>query len=179
MPYIPSGTELLNPFHILERAGVREGMSVADLGSGAVGHFIFPAARMVGKNGTVYAIDILKSALSSVESRAKIEGVTNVRTVWSDIEIVGATNIPPGSLDLVVLANNLPKQAMVSEAVRLLKPGGTLLVVDWKPTAAPFGPPSKDRVDEEAVKAMAASDKLQLKEEFEAGQYHYGLVFLK
>jgi hypothetical protein len=51
--------------------------------------------------------------------------------------------------------------------------------VDWKPTAAPFGPPSKDRVDKEAIKVMANTDKLQLKEEFEAGQYHYGLIFLK
>jgi ubiquinone/menaquinone biosynthesis C-methylase UbiE len=179
MPYIPSGTELLNPFNVLERVGLREGMNAADLGSGSIGHFVFPAARMVGKNGMVYAVDILKSALSGIESRAKIEGVTNVRTVWSDIEIVGATNIPPGSLDLVMLVNNLPKQTMVSEAARLTKPGGRVLVVDWKPTAAPFGPPSKDRVDKEAIKVMANTDKLQLKEEFEAGQYHYGLIFLK
>jgi len=26
---------------------------------------------------------------------------------------------------------------------------------------------------------MAAAEKLRLKEEFEAGQYHYGLVFVK
>lgn len=179
MPYIPSGTELLNPFQILERAGVREGMNGVDLGCGAIGHFIFPLARMVGKNGTVYAVDILKSALSGIESRAKIEGVTNVRTVWSDIEIVGATNIPPGSLEIVILANNLPKQSMVAEAVRLLKPGGLLLIVDWKPSASPFGPPSKDRVDKEAAKALALAEKLQLKDEWEAGQYHYALLFLK
>lgn len=179
MPYIPSGTELLNPFSVLEHTGLREGMDAADLGCGAIGHFVFPAARMVGKSGTVYAVDILKSVLSAVESRAKIEGTTNVRTVWSDVEIVGATNIPPGSLDVTMVVNNLPKQGMISEAARLTKPGGVVLVVDWKPTAAPFGPPSKDRVDKEAVKAMAAADKLRLKEEFEAGQYHYGLTFVK
>ncbi len=179
MPYIPGGSELLNPFLILEHAGLREGMSVADLGCGAIGHFVFPAARLVGRSGTVYAVDILKSALSGVESRAKIEGANNVRTVWSDIEVVGATKIPSGSLDVVMLVNNLPKREMVTEAVRLTKPGGLLLVVDWKLTAAPFGPPSKDRVDKEAVKIMATTERLRLKEEFEAGQYHYGLTFVK
>jgi ubiquinone/menaquinone biosynthesis C-methylase UbiE len=179
MPYIPSGTELLNPFQVLERARLREGMSAADLGCGSIGHFVFPAARLVGRTGTVYAVDILKSALSGIESRAKIEGTANVRIVWSDVEIVGATDIPPATLDLTMLINNLPKQTMVAEAARLTKPGGELLVVDWKPTAAPFGPPSKDRVDQEAVKAMAAAEKLRLKEEFEAGQYHYGLIFVK
>ncbi|TAL19414.1 methyltransferase domain-containing protein [Patescibacteria group bacterium] len=179
MPYLPSGTELLNPFQILERAGVKEGMRVADLGSGAIGHFVFPAGRMVGKNGAVYAVDILKSALAGVESRAKIEGAANVQTVWADIEVVGATNIPAGTLDIVLLINNLPKQSMVAEAVRLLKPGGKLLVVDWSPTASPFGPPSKDRVDKETAKRLAAEQKLRLKDEFQAGRYHYGLVFEK
>ncbi|TAK05301.1 methyltransferase domain-containing protein [Patescibacteria group bacterium] len=177
--YIPSGSELLNPVTILTEAGVREGMHVADLGCGATGHIVFPASHMVGKNGIVYGVDILKSALSGVESRAKLEGVANVQTVWSDIEVYGATKVPEASLDLATLVNNRPSPAMMRETVRLIKPGGTLVVVDWVVTATPFGPASKERIDTETVKRMAADLRLTLTKEFQAGQYHYGVIFKK
>lgn len=177
--YIPSGSELLNPFFLLEKAGVREGMVVADLGSGPQGHFVFPAARMVGKKSVAYAVDILKGALAGVESRAKFEGVGNVKTVWSDLEVPGGTKIREASLDLAMLINNRAKDAMIREAVRLVKPGGKLLIVDWKLTDIPFGPPTAERVSPEATKTMVGKYGLKLVEEFEAGKYHWGLLFTK
>jgi len=78
-----------------------------------------------------------------------------------------------------MLVNNLPKMPMIKEAIRLVKPGGKLLVVDWKLTEAPFGPPSKDRREPAAIKTDVAALGLRLVDEFEAGQYHYGLVFVK
>ena len=179
MVYIPSGGELLNPIKILTKADLREGMMAADMGCGTQGHFVFPAARLVGPSGVVYGVDILKSALSGVESQAKLQNFQNVFTVWSDIEIYGATKIEAASLDLAMLVNNLPKEAMLKEALRLVKPGGKLLIVDWKPAAAPLGPPSKDRIPPEAMKQAVASLGLKLADEFDAGQYHYGLVFDK
>lgn len=179
MPYIPSGSELLNPKQILEHAGIREGMRVADLGCGTIGHFVFPAAHLVGPSGIVYAVDILKSALSGVEGRRKIESVTNVETVWADIEVPNGVKIASASLDLVMLVNNLPKEAMVREAVRLIKPGGKLLVVDWKPAGAPFGPPSKDRVTPGDIAALGQRLGLKPLDSFDAGQYHFGVLFQK
>ena len=65
-----SGNELINPFKVLERAGLQSGWSVADLGCGALGHFVFPAAQLVGGNGKVYAVDIQKTALKAIEKTA-------------------------------------------------------------------------------------------------------------
>lgn len=177
MPYIPSGSEVLNPKALVAMMGVREGQIVADLGCGTQGHFVFPAAHAVGPKGKVYAVDILKSALSGVESRTKLEGVSNVETVWSDLEVYGATAVP--ELDLAMLINNLPKEPMLKETVRLVKRSGVLAVIDWKPEASPFGPPSKDRVSKEWVKDTLARMRCRLKDEFEAGPYHFGLVFIK
>src|SRR3989344_5685414 len=120
MAYIPSGSELLNPEKILARTNIREGMRVADFGCGASGHFVFPMSQMVGKDGKVYAVDILKSALASVESRAKIEGATNILTIWSDLEVFGGAKIDSASLDIVAFVNNQPNEAMLKEAARLL-----------------------------------------------------------
>lgn len=177
MPYIPSGSEVLNPKALVARMGVREGMVVADLGCGTQGHFVFPAAHAVGPKGKVYAVDILRSALSGVESRVKLEGVDNVEKVWSDLEVYGATKVP--ELDLAMLINNLPKEPMLKEAARVVKRGGKLVLIDWKPTAAPIGPPSKDRVDKEKIKNLLASWRFRLMEDFEAGPYHFGLIFVK
>lgn len=179
MPAIPSGSDFLNIPNILERAGIRAGMVVADLGCGTLGHVVFPAAHRVGPDGMVYAVDVLKSALSGIESRRKLEGVTNVETVWADLEVPGAVHIPPGSLDYVFLVNNMPKDAMLREAAELLKSQGRLLVVDWKPDGAPFGPPEKDRMAPSEVAAAGARFGFASLDAFAAGPYHYGIIFRK
>jgi ubiquinone/menaquinone biosynthesis C-methylase UbiE len=179
MVYIPSGTELLNPTEILKKVGVSEGMKVADMGCGSSGHFVFPAAHMVGEKGKVYAVDILKSALAGIESRRKMEGLTNIEEIWSDIEIYKGTKIADGSIDIVLLVNNQPKEAMLKESARLVKNGGKLVIVDWEKIAAPFGPPTKDRIDKEETKKQVEGLGLKFEEEFKAGPYHFGLVFVK
>lgn len=179
MVYIPSGTELLNPFEILKKVGIGEGMKIADLGCGTQGHFAFPASHLVGDKGTVYAIDILKSALAGVESRAKMEGVSNVQIIWSDIEILGGTKTKDGEIDIAFLHNVGAKIDMMREAARLVKQGGKILIVDWDKTSAPFGPPTKNRPYPERIKKDAEEIGLKFLEEFKAGPYHFGMVFIK
>lgn len=179
MVYIPSGTELLNPFEILKTAGVEEGMKIADMGCGTMGHFVFPASHLVGEKGVVYAVDILKSALGGIESRAKMEGVANTQAIWSDIEVFKGTKIKDGSVDIVFVINVGAKEAMMKESVRLIKKGGKLLIVDWEKSSSPFGPSSKSRPNKEEVKTNASNLGLKLEKEFKAGPYHFGMVFIK
>lgn len=176
--YIPSGSGLINPTFLFGKTNIREGWNVADLGCGS-GYFVFPAARMVGADARVYAVDILKSALSSVESRARFENLKNIKTVWSNLEMYGATKINEGSLDLALLINNRAKEPMIRESVRLIKSGGRLLIADWKLTHTPFGPSPEKRVGPNDTKAMAKNCGLELVEEFDAGKYHWGLLFKK
>jgi len=173
--------ELIDAKFILEKAGVGEKMKVADLGCGAAGYFVIPAAKLVGPQGIVYAIDIQKSALEGVRSKAKLEGITNLEFVWSNLEIVGAAKIPDGSLDVALLINTLfqskKRGEILREALRLLKVGGTLLVADWKKVGTPFGPPLSERVEPGEIKKIALSLGFKLIEEFEAGPYHFGFIF--
>lgn len=180
---IPTGTELINPIKVLERAHIHEGFRVADLGCGTVGHYVFPAARLVGSGGRVYAIDILKSVLGAIESRRQLDGTTNVEPVWGDIERPRGVPLADESIDVALLVNNLflakDSAGMGREALRLLRSGGKLIVVDWKPTGAPFGPPPRDRVGEEQARIVMQGAGFRFVESFEAGPYHYGLVFEK
>ena len=178
-----SGTELINPFKLLERVGIREGQRVADLGCGSLGHFVFPAAQLVGGNGLVYAVDIQKSALEHVERLAKQHQFWNVSPVWSDIEVFRATRIDEASLDLTLLVNNLflsqNREQLIREMARMTKPGGRIVIVEWKPIASPIGPPVERRMDREEAKQVLKSPLIKLLDEFEAGEYHYGLIYTR
>jgi len=183
MVYISGGTQLINTKKIFKHLDLAEGQKVADLGCGAVGHYTIPAGKFVGNKGKVYAVDILKSVLKEISTRARLENVNNIKTVWSNLEIYGATKIPANSLDTTMLINVMfqSKQhdAILKEAKRLTKKNGRLLVADWKKSAAPFGPPAIDRVPPQEIKIIAKSLNLKLIEEFDAGKFHYGLIFVK
>lgn len=183
MPALIGGSALINPNFILEKAQVGDKMKVADLGCGTSGYFIFPASKLVGKKGLVYAVDILKTALESINKRAKVENYTNIKTIWSNLEIFGATKIETSSLDLALLVNTLHQSSrraeILREAIRLIKKGGKLVIVEWKNVALPLGPPVEERVKRDLLEAAAKKLGLILEEEFEAGQYHYGLIFVK
>lgn len=183
MAYMPTGTELIDPFAVLAAAGVRNGMTVADFGCGTLGHYVFPAGVQVGPKGRVLAIDILKSVLSAVESRKKMESANNIETIWGDMERPNGVKVPDGTVDVGMIINNLYlsklKKELVTECVRMVKPGGTLVVVDWKLGGAEFGPPPESRVDPEVAKQMVLDIGLTLEKEFSPGKYHWGYIFKK
>jgi ubiquinone/menaquinone biosynthesis C-methylase UbiE len=179
---VPGGTELLSPKDILEKIGLEEGMVVADLGCGGMGYFTLQAAHLVGKKGKVYAVDILPFVLENVAERAKTRGLDEIiETIRSNLEIIGATKIKEGSVDLALLINiffqTKKHENILREAYRLLKKKGRLVVIDWKKTYAPFGPPLEIRVLPEEIKKLAQKIGLREKFNFEAGAYHYGIVF--
>ena len=178
-----SGVQFINKEEIIKKIDLTEGMTIADLGCGNLGYFIIPMAKLLGKEGKAYAVDILPSALDAVRNQAKLDGVTNLETVRSNLEKVGATNIAEKSLDVAMLINvlfqNKHYKDILTEAVRLIKDGGKLLVIDWKKTGAPFGPPVENRVDDFEIKKTAQELNLQLVEEIAVNNYFWGLVFVK
>lgn len=177
------GSSLIDANLILDKAHIEEKTRMADLGCGSSGHFVFPSAGRVGKKGIVYAVDILRTTLETVSKRARFENLANIKTIWSNLEIFGATRIETGSLDVAMLINTLhqshKRMEILRESVRLLKKNGRLVVVEWKNIAAPFGPPPEERVNKEFVDNGAKKFGLRSEEEFEAGQYHYGLIYVK
>lgn len=177
------GKELIDPIKILERGGVKQGSIVADLGCGTAGHFVFPAAHLVGEKGKVYAVDVQKSVLSAIESLRKLEGVDNVETVWSDLEQAGAMKVADASVDCVLFLNTLfqikDKAAAMREAARIAKTGAALVIVEWEQAGAPLGPAVEVRVDKPTVKTLAQEAGFEFKEEFKAGPYHFGILFHK
>lgn len=176
-------TTLFDIEKILSKMGIGEKQQIAELGCGHSGFFVFPLAKLVGRQGKVYAVDILKTTLEEIKKEAEKRNLPQVATVWSNLEVFKATNIESNSLDGALLVNTLHQSSrrieMLREAIRLLKRKGRLLIVEWNSADAPFGPTVEKRVSQESLKAAAAKIGLDIMEEFEAGPYHYGLILIK
>lgn len=156
---------------------------IADLGCGTMAFFTLEAARRVGNKGEVYAVDVQKQVLAAVNQLSKTQGLYNVATIWSNIEIVGATNIANESLDACFLVTTLfqvdDKKSALKEAERLLKPGGKLLIIDWRTSNAPVAPQANRIIDQQQLKNDIASNHLNLISEFQPTSFHFGMVVEK
>jgi arsenite methyltransferase len=111
-------------------ADLREGETVLDLGSGA-GADVLISARRVGPTGKAIGLDMTDEMLALARANADAAGVDNVEFVKGEIEHIP---LPDGVVD-VVISNcviNLSgdKRQVLSEAARVLKPGGRFAVAD-------------------------------------------------
>ena len=172
----------MQPERIVGEFGIREGMSVADFGSGA-GYFTIILGQKVGENGKVYALDVQETALDNVRVKARAADVKNVETIRTDLEVAGSSGLPDNSQDAVLLANILfqsdKKSDIIREAVRVLKNGGRIILIDWKLGTGGFGPPDERRTDETAMRNLVVAERLTFEKSIDAGQFHYGMTFVK
>jgi len=111
-------------------ADLREGETVLDLGSGA-GADVLISAKRVGPAGTAIGLDMTDEMLELARRNAADAGVSNVEFLEGYLE---AIPLPDGSVD-VVISNcviNLAadKRRVLSEAARVLRPGGRFAVSD-------------------------------------------------
>lgn len=171
----------LRPETIIEETGIKKGMKIADFGCGA-GYFSIPMAKIVEEKGKIYALDILKTALESVKSKAKLEGLLNVIDIRSNLEVLGGSKLKDESVDLALLANILfqssKKADIVKEVKRILKKHGRMVVIEWK-EKQPMGPPEKLIASKGLVQDLAKSGGFKFKKEFPAGRNHWGMIFTK
>ena len=157
-------------------------MQVADFGSGP-GFYSIPAARAVGPSGRVWALDVQKSMLELVRSKAKSQRLLNITALWADLEVKGGSQLAAGVADAVIVSNILfqtkNKKIMFEEAFKILKPGGRVAIIEWSSSAGGSGPRPDMVVTKEETEKLLAEAGFKREKEFSAGDNHYGLLYTK
>lgn len=122
---------------IVASLNLKKGSTIADIGSGP-GNYSFRFADLVGDQGKVYSVDVVKDHLNYVESTAQKFGVKNITTMLTSGDNIGT--IPKNSLDYAYMCSlyhniyGMTKEENRNQFIRSiydsLKPGATLYVVD-------------------------------------------------
>jgi len=111
----------------LRSIGLRDGMTVLDFGCGT-GNYTIAAAKLVGKKGRVYALDIDQAALEEVKTKFRREGLQNITIICGDEEIALANE----SIDVILLYDVIHlvkgRENLIKRLHKMLKSNGLLSV---------------------------------------------------
>ncbi len=117
---------------ILEATAVKPGMVVADIGAGT-GLFTRMFSPRVAPDGRVIAVDISRTFIDNILRTAAQQGLGNIEGVVNTDRDVA---LPAGSIDLAFLCDTYHHfeypQTMLDSIHRALRPGGALVIIDFR-----------------------------------------------
>lgn len=128
--------KLQPPHKVIQRSGIKPGMSVLELGCGS-GAFTTFVARAVGKTGKVYAVDIEPKMVKQLESKLSKPEHKDIGNV--ELILAGAYKLPfdDDFFDLafmVTVLQEIPdRMRALQEIRRVLRPAGILAVTEFLP----------------------------------------------
>ena len=155
----------------LEDIGIKRGQSILDFGCGT-GHYTIPAAKVVGEEGQVYALDKDREVLNKLMQRVGSEGLKNIVSIGNQSEEL-KINLEDESVDVILLYDILhyldvmERNKIYNESYRALKNGALLSVY-----------PKHDKLDEPLwnLSDMRLEDVI---EEIESAKFNFEGKFYK
>ena len=155
----------------LTMAGMQPGEQVLDVGCGT-GTLALEAARRIGRNGRVVGVDPSTEQIARARSKAARRNMP----VEFQIGVIEHLAFPDQTFDVVLstlMMHHLPvplKRQGLAEIARVLKPGGRLIIADFKPKkerkaqAARFHAGGSSMQDLVAMAADAGFEQLKTEE---------------
>lgn len=126
----PKRDQNLQINRVMDLLKIREGSAVADIGAGS-GWFTVRAARRVGVNGKVYAVEINADFIEYIRQRAVDEKLPNIQTVLGKED---DATLHPATVDAVLLLKTYHEIAepilLLSRLRQALRPDALLGIID-------------------------------------------------
>ncbi len=117
---------------MLANLGVKQGMTVCDMGCGN-GFYAIQMAKMVGKDGTVLGVDIQPKMLEFLQERAAEANVSNIKPILGTL---ADPKLPKGTVDIILCADvyhefSHPEQ-MLAAMRQSLSPNGVVVLLEFR-----------------------------------------------
>jgi tRNA A58 N-methylase Trm61 len=124
---------------IFQAIGVREGITVCEMGAGD-GELTIAAAELVGPNGRVFTSELGDDRVKALQKNVSGRTRAQVRVVAGDPD---RTNFPEQACDALFMRNvyhHFADPARINQSIlAALKPGGRVAVVDFTPPGPEAG----------------------------------------
>ena len=147
---------------IFESLGLKEGMTVCEMGAGD-GELTIAAAKAVGAGGRVYTSELGDGRLKTLRANVESSRQTHIQVVEGDPQ---KTNFPEGACDALFMRNVYhhfaDPPAINSSIFASVKPGARVSVVDFTPPGREAEQPadrSKDGMHGVASETLASELK--------------------
>jgi ubiquinone/menaquinone biosynthesis C-methylase UbiE len=131
-------------------------------------------AEAAGENGKVYAVDNSDRMQEAINAR---KPPPQLIPVMADVL---ETGLDDGIADICLLAFILhevrEQEKLIAEAYRLIKPGGRIIVVEWRIDSEQPSPPKHRRISRERIEELFASAGLKLTDYIERTKAHYAAI---
>jgi ubiquinone/menaquinone biosynthesis C-methylase UbiE len=124
---------------VFRRAGLREGMTVLDIGCG-VGDVSLLAARLVGPKGAVLGIDRAASSVQTARGRATALGVAHARFEQADLASFATDQTFDALVGRLVLLYLADPAGTLKRLAQYLRPGGIVAFQEFDMTATSQAP---------------------------------------
>jgi ubiquinone/menaquinone biosynthesis C-methylase UbiE len=117
---------------MLKNLGVKEGMTVCDMGCGN-GFYALKLATMVGPKGRVLAVDIQPEMLKLLVERMEEQGIENITPILGSVH---DPRLPAGTVDLMLCVDvyhEFSHPVHMLHAMReALKPDGQIVLLEFR-----------------------------------------------
>jgi len=176
-----SSFDLIDAAAFYRELDLKPGITFLDVACGR-GAYSLKASEIVGSAGVVYAVDLWQEGIEQLKANAVEENALNIKAFVSD----AGRHIPLDDqvVDVCLMATVLHdfvedqiSQEVLHEIVRVMKPGGTLAIVEFKKMDGPPGPPLHIRLSAEQVGEMLVPYGFSEERRVDVGPYNYLMLF--
>lgn len=149
----PDRLEYFDPDRIWDVLNPKPDCTLVDIGTG-VGFVALPFASRYPAS-LVYGCDILDGMIELLREDAASKGFANIQGIAMSPD---AVDLPDETADIIVMAQLHHEldvaEPLLIECHRLLKDGGTVVIVDWKDENNGKSPPAGRRVSKAQIRAQ-------------------------
>jgi arsenite methyltransferase len=173
----PKRDEYQKPHEVITALKLKEGEVIADIGAGS-GYFTFRLARHVGDAGRVYAVDVSPEMIVHLNRRIRDLNLKNVVTILAAPDDPLLADACVNRFFICDTWHHIEdRDRYLARLKRMLKPGGEVVMVDFKKAETPVGPPMEMRIDRADLVREMEKNGFRLDAEHTFLPHQYFIVF--